>query len=666
MPNNNPNSDNASSSTVTSKQNESGENASVSSSDKATSKQASKAIVAPSFDSEAFLNAVTEQPGVYRMYNNEQTVIYVGKAKQLKKRLGSYFRKEVGSVKTKALVSQICAIDVTVTHTEGEALILENNYIKKYQPKYNILLRDDKSYPYLLISDHKHPKLGLYRGGKRLKGDYFGPFPSVGAVWESLRLLQKIFPIRQCEDSYYRARSRPCLQYQLGRCSAPCVGKISDEDYAQQVLLSKLFLKGKSSKVIETLVGKMTQASSELMFEKAGKYRDQITTLRKVQQQQFVSGVAAEMDVIGIFRLKSQACIHLLNIRDHKVLGSKSFFPAIPKETKDEDIIQAFVAQHYLSQYYVANDDTTSGSQIEHNTHIPKEIVIGLPLPEADMFSQQLAKQVSHDVKISSNSRSERKQYLKLATTNAETALLSKNAHKESIQARFSALNEVFELSQGIHRIECFDISHTMGQQTVASNVVFNQEGPLKRDYRRYNVHGITPGDDYAAMAFALKKRYAKVANEDNMPDIVFIDGGKGQLAQAEKLFSELSLKKYPLLVGVAKGESRKPGLETLILGGSHQLISLPATSPALHLIQHIRDESHRFAIAGHRAKRQKEGKKSVLETIEGVGAKKRQALLTHLGGIQEVKSAEVTDLLKVPGISVALAEKIYDALHDK
>jgi excinuclease ABC subunit C len=618
------------------------------------------------FDSDAFLKAVTQQPGVYRMYNSGQVVIYVGKAKQLKKRLASYFRKEVGSVKTKALVSQICAIDVTVTHTEGEALILENNYIKKYQPKYNILLRDDKSYPYLLISDHKHPKLGLYRGGKRLKGQYFGPFPSVGAVWESLRLLQKIFPIRQCEDSYYRARSRPCLQYQLGRCSAPCVGKISDQDYAQQVNLSKLFLQGKSNKVIETLVDKMTQASKELLFEQAGKYRDQISTLRKVQQQQFVSGIAAELDVIGLYRFKSQACIHLLNIREHKVLGSKSYFPVVPKETSDEEIIQAFVAQHYLSQYYVSSKPSTEYTEAEHNTHIPKEIVIDFELPEADMLARQLTKQALHEVKISSKSRSERKQYLKLATTNAQTALMTKNAHKESVQARFAALNDVFELSQGINRIECFDISHTMGQQTVASNVVFNQEGPLKRDYRRYNVHGITPGDDYAAMAFALKKRYAKVTSEDNVPDIVFIDGGKGQLAQAEKLFNELNLAKSPLLVGVAKGESRKPGLETLILGGSHQLISLPATSPALHLVQHIRDESHRFAIAGHRAKRQKEGRKSTLEGIEGVGAKKRQALLTYLGGIQEVKSAEVAELKKVPGISDALAQKIYDALNDK
>ena len=616
----------------------------------------------PHFDHTAFLNSVTEQAGVYRMYNYEQTVIYVGKAKQLKKRLTSYFRQDVGSVKTKALVKQICAIDVTVTHTEGEALILENNYIKKYQPKYNILLRDDKSYPYLLITEHKHPKLGLHRGGKRIKGDYFGPYPSVGAVWESLRLMQKIFPIRQCEDSYYRARSRPCLQHQLGRCLAPCVDKISDEDYQQQVSLAKLFLKGKSSMVIEQLVTRMESASSQLNFELAAKCRDQITTLRKVQQQQYVSGIAAEMDVIGLYRIKSQACVHLLMIRDHKILGSKSYFPVVPSETNDEEIIQAFIGQHYLGNYLGEGN-------------IPKEIVAMHTFEQINELASLLSKQAEHDVKISTNSRSERRQYLKLATTNAQTALVTRNSHKESMQARFVALNEVFELSNGINRIECFDISHTMGQQTVASNVVFNQDGPVKSDYRRYNVHGITPGDDYAAMAFALNKRYGKLKAQDTellkkLPDIVFIDGGKGQLAKAEDFFAELTTKqgldRIPLLVGVAKGESRKPGLETLILGGSHQLISLPPTSPALHLVQHIRDESHRFAITGHRAKRQKSSKKSVLENIEGIGAKKRQALLTFLGGMQEVKNADLAELEKVPGISKTLAKKLYDALHDK
>lgn len=604
------------------------------------------------FDHIAFLASVTNQPGVYRMYNSEQIVIYVGKAKQLKKRLASYFRKEVTSNKTRALVKQITAIDVTVTHTEGEALLLENNFIKKYQPKYNILLRDDKSYPYLLITDHRHPKLGLHRGGKKVKGEYFGPYPTVGAVWESLRLMQKLFPLRQCEDSYYRARSRPCLQYQLKRCSAPCVDKISESDYREQVQLAKLFLRGKSSQVLESLVSQMEFASSELAFEKAAKFRDQITTLRKVQQQQFVSGIASDMDVIGIYCHKSQACVHVLFIRDQKVLGSKSYFPIVPANTNENEIAEAFICQHYL------------GSDI-NTAKISKELVIKQEITAKAEVIELLKKQADHDVKISTKVRVERAQYLKLAETNAQIALQTKNSHKESMQARFRELNEVFELPQGINRIECFDISHTMGQQTVASNVVFNTEGPLKSDYRRYNVVGITPGDDYAAMDFALNKRYKK-AMPENMPDIVFIDGGKGQLGRAEQVFSQLDLEKTPLLVGVAKGESRKPGLETLILAGSHQLLSLPSTSPALHLIQHIRDESHRFAIAGHRAKRQKASKKSVLESIPGIGAKKRQTLLKYLGGIQEVLAADIATLCKVPGISEALAQTIYDALHDK
>ncbi|WNC66828.1 excinuclease ABC subunit UvrC [Thalassotalea nanhaiensis] len=604
------------------------------------------------FDHKAFLLTVTEQSGVYRMYDGEQTVIYVGKAKDLKNRLSSYFRKDVGNVKTRVLVSHIKAIDVTVTHTEGEALILENNYIKKYQPKYNVLLRDDKSYPYLLISAHKHPKLGSHRGGKRVKGEYFGPFPTAGAVWESLRLMQKLFPIRQCEDSYYRARSRPCLQYQLKRCSAPCVGKISDDAYQQQVHLARLFLQGKNEQVIASLVSSMEVASEQLDFESAARFRDQIATLRKVQQQQFVSGTTAELDVIGFYRLKNQACLHLLFIRDQKILGSKSYFPNIPANTSDEEVVEAFISQHYL------------GEGIDQD-NIAKEIILPIAFDSQKQLATLLSKQAERDVKLSVNVRSERARYLKLATTNAENSLNVKNSHKESMQARFRDLNNEFELSKPIERLECFDISHTMGQQTIASCVVFNTEGPLKSDYRRYNVHGITPGDDYAAMSFALNKRYGKMTDEDNLPDIVFIDGGKGQLARAETFFAELNLTKSPMLIGVAKGESRKPGLETLIMAGSHQLISLPATSPALHLVQHIRDESHRFAIAGHRAKRGKVATKSTLEEIPGIGAKKRQALLKYLGGLQEVKKATIEQLMKVPGISKDLATNIFNSLHD-
>jgi len=606
----------------------------------------------PQFDYKAYLASVTKQPGVYRMYDDKQQVIYVGKAKDLKNRLSSYFRKDVGSNKTRALVKQICAIEVTVTPSEAEALLLENNLIKKYQPKYNILLRDDKTYPYILLTDHKHPKLGAHRGGKKVKGEYFGPYTTVGAVWESLRLMQKLFPIRQCEDSYYRARSRPCLQYQLKRCSAPCVGKVSNEDYQEQVSLAKLFLRGKSSQVIESLVNKMELASQTLEFEKAAKFRDQIATLRKVQQQQFVSGLASELDVIGFYRIKNQVCIHLLCIRDHKVLGSKSFFPTVPSDTSNQEVIEAFLGQHYLSR------DVESG-------HIPKEIVLPFACEGITQLSQLMTQELGSEVKIVHKIKVERSKYLKMANMNAETALNTKNSHKESMQARFSALDAIFELPDGINRIECFDISHTMGQQTIASNVVFNREGPLKSDYRRYNVVGITPGDDYAAMSFALNKRYSKVTNKDNIPDIVFIDGGKGQLAQAENFFANAEVPKLPLLIGVAKGESRKPGLETLILPGNHEKLSLPADSSALHLIQHIRDESHRFAIAGHRAKRQKQSSKSTLEDIPGIGQKKRAALLKFLGGLQEVLAADVNQLSKVPGISKTLAQNIYDSLHD-
>jgi len=604
------------------------------------------------FDHHAFLTTVGSQAGVYRMYNQAQQVIYVGKAKNLKKRLSSYFREDIASIKTRALVRKISAIDVTVTHTEAEALILENNYIKQYQPKYNILLRDDKSYPYLLVSHHQHPKLGVHRGGKHVKGEYFGPYPTVGAVWESLRLMQKIFPIRQCEDSYYRARSRPCLQYQLGRCSAPCVGKTTDAEYDNQVMLAKAFLRGKSTFVIDTLVQQMEQASQSLAFEQAAKYRDQIATLRKIQQQQYVSGLASELDVVGLYRFKTQVCIHLLFIRDYKILGSKSYFPLVPDGHSDADVIGAFLAQHYLGQSV-------------HQAHVPKEIVVPQTFENCSDLAQLLSQQAAHDVKISVTVKAERANYIKLAVTNAEHALLMRNSDRQSLENRFTALNDVFELDGGIKRMECFDISHTMGQQTIASCVVFNEQGPLKSDYRRYNVLGITPGDDYAAMAFALHKRYGKLTAEASLPDIIFIDGGKGQLARAETFFATLDGIKTPLLVGIAKGESRKPGLETLILAGNHQLISLPSTSPALHLIQHIRDESHRFAIAGHRAKRAKQHNKSSLENIPGIGSKKRQALLKYLGGMQEVLKADKQALMQVPGISSQLAETIYHTLHD-
>ncbi|SDJ22599.1 Excinuclease ABC subunit C [Ferrimonas sediminum] len=606
------------------------------------------------FDAKAFLKAVTSQPGVYRMYDAPGgTVIYVGKAKNLKKRLSSYFRTQLPDAKTQALVANIGFIEVTVTHTETEALILEHDYIKLYMPRYNVLLRDDKSYPYIFLSQHRHPKLGFHRGPRRAKGRYFGPFPNGGAVRDSLHLMQKLFPIRQCEDGYYKARSRPCLQYQLKRCSAPCVGKISDEDYAEQVKMATLFLQGKNRQVIDQLVGWMEQASNDLNFEKAALYRDQIQAMRTVQEQQGVHGSLGQMDVVGVATDKGMACCHMLFIREGKILGSRSYFPNLPADTSDDELLTSFLLQFYLG----------GGDERQ----VPPEIILPL-MPEDQLPLQEaLTQRGNHKVTLKHTVRADRAQFQRLAQTNAVTALSSKVAHKTTVADRYRLLNETLELSQPISRMECFDISHTMGERTVASCVVFDAEGPSKRDYRRYNIDGITPGDDYAAMAQALRRRFDKVVEEVNIPTILFIDGGRGQLSQAETIVEEtLGAKglRLPLLIGVAKGEGRKPGLETLFVGFTREVIDLAADSPALHLIQHIRDEAHRFAISGHRAARGKARSQSTLEQIPGVGAKRRQSLLKYMGGLQEIKGASVEELSKVPGISAELAQKIHDALR--
>lgn len=607
-------------------------------------------MVPSEFDYKGFLKSLTQQPGVYRMYNTKNEVIYVGKAKNLKKRVSSYFKAKVDSAKTASLVRQIVDMDVTVTHTETEAFILENNYIKKYKPRYNVLLRDDKSYPFIFLSGHKHPRLTTHRGPRREKGEYFGPYPSAWAVRESLRLMQKIFPVRQCEDVYYKARSRPCLQYQLKRCSAPCVeGTVSQDEYDQQVDLARKFLKGKSHEVIETMVESMEQASMNLQFEKAAVYRDQIAALRKVQEQQWVSGDQMEMDVFGYAFRNGIASIQAFFIRDNKLLGSKSFFPKVPSaEESPDDVFKSFLLQFYLAG----------------NKSIPKQIVLPVKLDEADEIADVLSNESNRKIQFFYGSRDEKKRYLQLANTNADNALEAKQANQQSVRARFLELETALELQQPLNRMECFDISHTSGQQTVASCVVFNRDGPLKSDYRRYNIEGITPGDDYAAMAQVLKRRFKPSTDPDKIPDIVFIDGGKGQLAQAEAYFEDWVGEKTPLLIGIAKGTTRKAGLETLIMAGNHAVISMDPSSPGLHLVQHIRDESHRFAIAGHRARRQKVKSTSKLESIPGVGAKRRQSLLKYLGGMQEVLNASPEQLAKVPGISVELATHIHDYLH--
>ncbi|WP_419571639.1 excinuclease ABC subunit UvrC [Rheinheimera sp.] len=601
------------------------------------------------FDAKTFLKTVPDLPGVYRMLDQKDTVIYVGKAKQLKKRLSSYFRQNVAAVKTRALVSHIRQVEFTVTQSETEALILENNLIKQFLPKYNVLLRDDKSYPFILISGHKHPRISAHRGPRKVEGQYFGPYPSTGAVWESLKLLQKVFPIRQCEDGFYRARTRPCLQYQLKLCSAPCVGKISDEDYAEQVRNTSLFLSGKSHQLIEQLVGTMEQASNELAFEKAAGIRDQIISLRKVQEQQYVSGDQEEMDVVALEWSHGVACVHVLFIRDHKVLGSKNFFPKVPADAEPTEILPSFLAQFYLSG---------AGGQM-----VPKEIVLSQSIEDETELAQAISEMAQRKVSLTLAKRGEKARYLALAQKNAAVAAATRLSVKDQVAVRYRELRELLGLVQ-LERMECFDISHTMGQQTIASCVVFDGQGPNKSEYRRFNVEGVTPGDDYAAMAFALEKRYGKLQDESKIPDLILIDGGLGQLNQAVEFFSGWTFAHKPLLVGVAKGTSRKPGLETLILPDNPTGFALPAESPALHLMQQIRDEAHRFAITGHRNKRGKNLLKSPLENIDGVGEKRRQALLQYLGGLQGVLKASVDELATVPGISRQQAEKIYQACH--
>ncbi|MFT2795036.1 excinuclease ABC subunit UvrC [Serratia sp. N21D137] len=604
------------------------------------------------FDAPAFLKTVTSQPGVYRMYDLAGTVIYVGKAKDLKKRLASYFRTQVSSRKTETLVKNIAQIDVTVTHTETEALLLEHNYIKLYQPRYNVLLRDDKSYPLIFLSADSHPRLTVHRGAKHAKGEYFGPFPNSYAVRETLALLQKLFPVRQCDNSVYRNRSRPCLQYQIGRCLGPCVaGLVSEEDYRQQVDYVRLFLSGKDQQVLHQLIARMENASKLLNFEEAARIRDQIQAVRRVTEKQFVSGDSDDLDVIGVAFDAGMACVHVLFIRQGKVLGSRSYFPKVPGGTELSEVVQTFVGQFYLQ-----------GSQART---LPAEILLDFTLPEKDLLASSLSELAGRKIQIQSKPRGDRARYLKLARTNASTALVTKLSQQSTIHQRLAELAKTLNLTE-INRMECFDISHTMGEQTVASCVVFDSNGPLRSEYRRYNITGITPGDDYAAMAQVLKRRYGKALEESKIPDVIFIDGGKGQLGMAIDVFNSLNVtwdKNKPLLIGIAKGSDRKAGLETLFFVPEGEGISLPSDSPALHVIQHIRDDSHNHAITGHRQKRAKVKNTSALELIDGVGPKRRQVLLKYMGGLQPLLNASVEEIAKVPGISQALAEKIYNAL---
>ncbi|MBT3038268.1 MAG: excinuclease ABC subunit UvrC [Candidatus Thiodiazotropha sp. (ex Codakia orbicularis)] len=600
------------------------------------------------FDHTAFLKTLTTRPGVYRMVNAEGNVLYVGKARNLKKRVSNYFTRSLNR-RIQIMVGQIAQIEVIVTHTEAEALLLENHLIKSLKPKYNVLLRDDKSYPYIYLStDHTYPALSFRRGARRGKGRYFGPYPSAGSTRETLQVLQKLFPVRQCEESFFRNRSRACLQYQIKRCSGPCVGLISTQAYGEDVQHAVLFLEGKTSQVVDELVAWMERASSNLDFEQAAIYRDQIKHLRRIQERQYVSGEGGDLDIVALAKRGGSACIQVFYIRSGRNLGNKSFYPSVPRDATDETILQAFVSQYYLEK------------------PVPNEIILNHRLAEKGLLEEVLSQQAERRVRISSRVRGERARWLKMAQGNAELALQARLSAQAGMEERLQALQQALQLPAIPERMECFDISHTRGESTVASCVVFNEQGPLKSDYRRFNIEDITPGDDYAAMAQALERRYRRVKKgEVALPDILFIDGGKGQIGAVHERLQDLGISGLTL-VGVAKGADRKVGQEQLFLLGRRAPFILPADSPALHLIQQIRDEAHRFAITAHRQRRSKSRNRSVLEQIPGIGPKRRQRLMKQFGGLQELSRAGIEDISRVEGISTALAEQIYHAFHDK
>lgn len=604
---------------------------------------------APSFDIPAFLEALTQRPGVYRMLDDQGEVIYVGKAKNLKKRVSSYFSNKDAPPKQRALVARIAAIDVSVTHTEGEALLLESQLIKRYKPRYNINLRDDKSYPSIYVSIHqKFPRVTFHRGAKSKQGRYFGPYPSAGAVRESLKLLQKIFPVRQCRDSFFENRTRPCLQYQIERCTGPCVGLIDEAGYAEDVRDTIMFLEGDGRRLIDELVKRMENASAELEFEKAARYRDQIASLRTVLEKQAVYGEHGDLDIIACALEGNAACVQMVFIRGGQQIGDRTFFPSMIEEHEPGSILQAFIGQYYLGK------------------QIPKEILVSHPVEDSGLLEEVLAQQAGHGVKIAERLRGERAKRLQLAVTNAESALAAKLANRRDLYGRFMALGEALGCPEPPRRLECFDISHTQGEQTVASCVVFDRQGPAKSSYRRFNIEGVQPGDDYAALAQAVSRRYKRIKDgEVEAPDILFIDGGKGQVSAVREALAGLGMEQIRT-IGVAKGPDRKPGMEVLIPAETGQPLMLPSHSPALLLIQQIRDEAHRFAITGHRQRRAKAKKQSTLEGIAGLGPKRRQQLLKQFGGLREISRAGVDALSSIEGISRPLAQRIYDTFHER
>lgn len=601
----------------------------------------------PGFDSKTFLSQLTSSPGVYRMYDADGDLLYVGKARNLKKRVGSYFLRASGNPRIESMVEQIRRIEVSLTHTEDEALLLEATLIKEQNPRYNVSLRDDKSYPFVKIGNgHAFPRIGFHRGSKDGADRYFGPFPSATAVRETLLTLQKLFRLRPCNDTFYANRNRPCLQHQIKRCSAPCVGLISEGDYARDVAKAVRLLEGRGDELAKEIGADMQLASDALEFERAAKLRDQIAALARVRENRAITGGADEVDVIAVAPHRSASCIVVTSVRDGLNLGHGSFFPKHPSDIEIPELLASFIAQYYLGR------------------PVPPEILVSEVPDELEWLEHSLASRAGRKVRIAKPQRGAKERLLEMAVNTANQALSTRLVEAASMDKRLLELQQALELDAPPRRLECFDISHTRGEQAVASCVVFNEEGPLKAAYRKFNIEGITPGDDYAAIKQAVARRFARVkAGEVQAPDVLFIDGGKGQLASAMEALDEVEYTAVRI-VAIAKGPTRKPGLEQLILPEREEALMLPPDSPALHLIQRIRDEAHRFAITGHRARRDKARVTSGLEAIEGLGPARRRALLTTMGGLPQIKRAGIDDLAKVEGINRRLAERIYAHFH--
>jgi len=599
------------------------------------------------FDGKKFAGRLSAGPGVYLMRDSADIALYVGKAANLRKRVSSYFDARPKIDRIMRMIARISSIEVSLTRTEAEALLLENEWIKSLKPRYNVLLRDDKSYPWVMLgTDHEFPRIAFHRGGKDKGRQYLGPYPSASSVRESINLIQKLFLLRNCEDSYFSHRTRPCLQYQIKRCTAPCVGKVSAPAYAGQIDDALLFLRGNSQKVITRLIGRMEQAAALQQYEQAAQYRDQINHLKQMQARQFVSAGNLDLDIIALARLGNSVAIEVISVRGGRSLGQRDYFPTQSEGHSDGDILHAFLGQYFRERLP------------------PPELIVSHKLEQQNLFESVFSERSGRRVQIQPHPRSHRRNWLELAGRNALNALHMRNSESSRISGQFAELAELLKFEETPAVIECFDISHTSGHKTVASCVVFDVNGPVKSRYRRYNLKGFEPGDDYAAMREVLGRRYRKLQKEEgHLPDLILVDGGKGQLGIAVEVLSECGLSDIPLL-GVAKGPSRRAGYEEWVLPVEPFSLRPGPESAASHLVQQIRDEAHRFAITGHRGRRQKAAVQSVLEDIPGVGASRRRALLTHFGGLQGVRKAGIEELSGIPGINQQLARRIFKALH--